>query len=152
MAQAGDNIVSTPNLYGGTFNQFKVTLKRLGIEVRFTSREERPEEFLALTDEKTRAWWVESIGNPALNIPDLEALAQAAREKGVALIVDNTFGMGGYLLRPLAWGAALVTHSLTKWVGGHGAVIAGAIVDGGTSPGRVAATPSSPSPSPATTA
>ena len=134
LAQAGDNIVSTPNLYGGTFNQFKVTLKRLGIEVRFTSREERPEEFLALTDEKTRAWWVESIGNPALNIPDLEALAQAAREKGVALIVDNTFGMGGYLLRPLAWGAALVTHSLTKWVVGHGAVIAGAIVDGGNFP------------------
>ncbi|BDG18598.1 O-acetyl-L-homoserine sulfhydrolase [Thermus thermophilus] len=134
LAQAGDNIVSTPNLYGGTFNQFKVTLKRLGIEVRFTSREERPEEFLALTDEKTRAWWVESIGNPALNIPDLEALAQAAREKGVALIVDNTFGMGGYLLRPLEWGAALVTHSLTKWVGGHGAVIAGAIVDGGNFP------------------
>ncbi|GGM93876.1 O-acetyl-L-homoserine sulfhydrolase [Thermus composti] len=134
LAQAGDNIVSTPNLYGGTFNQFKVTLKRLGIEVRFTSREEAPEEFLALTDERTRAWWVESIGNPALNIPDLEALAQAAREKGVALIVDNTFGMGGYLLRPLEWGAALVTHSLTKWVGGHGAVIAGAIVDGGNFP------------------
>ncbi|RTI07659.1 O-acetylhomoserine aminocarboxypropyltransferase, partial [Thermus scotoductus] len=119
LAQAGDNIVSTPNLYGGTFNQFKVTLKRLGIEVRFTSREERPEEFLALTDGKTRAWWVESIGNPALNIPDLEALAQAAREVGVALFVDNTFGMGGYLLRPLEWGAAVVTHSLTKWVGGH---------------------------------
>lgn len=134
LAQAGDNIVSTPNLYGGTFNQFKVTLKRLGIEVRFTSREERPEEFLALTDEKTRAWWVESIGNPALNIPDLEALAHAAREVGVALIVDNTFGMGGYLLRPLEWGAALVTHSLTKWVGGHGAVIAGGIVDGGSFP------------------
>jgi O-acetylhomoserine (thiol)-lyase len=134
IAQAGDNLVSTPNLYGGTFNQFKVTLKRLGIEVRFTSREERPEEFLALTDEKTRAWWVESIGNPALNIPDLEALAQAARERGVALFVDNTFGMGGYLLRPLEWGAAVLTHSLTKWVGGHGAVIAGAIVDGGQFP------------------
>ncbi|GAB5601755.1 O-acetylhomoserine aminocarboxypropyltransferase/cysteine synthase [Thermus sp. FJN-A] len=134
LAQAGDNIVSTPNLYGGTFNQFKVTLRRLGIEVRFTSREEHPEEFLALTDERTRAWWVESVGNPALNIPDLEALAQAAREAGVALMVDNTFGMGGYLLRPLAWGAALVTHSLTKWVGGHGAVIAGAIVDGGHFP------------------
>ncbi|WP_038042349.1 O-acetylhomoserine aminocarboxypropyltransferase/cysteine synthase family protein [Thermus tengchongensis] len=134
LAQAGDNIVSTPNLYGGTFNQFKVTLKRLGIEVRFTSKEERPEEFLALTDEKTRAWWVESIGNPALNIPDLEALGHAAREVGVALIVDNTFGMGGYLLRPLEWGAALVTHSLTKWVGGHGAVIAGGIVDGGSFP------------------
>uniref|UniRef100_A0A7C2GGS6 O-acetylhomoserine aminocarboxypropyltransferase/cysteine synthase n=1 Tax=Thermus islandicus TaxID=540988 RepID=A0A7C2GGS6_9DEIN len=134
IAQAGDNLVSTPNLYGGTFNQFKVTLKRLGVEVRFTSREERPEEFLALTDERTRAWWVESIGNPALNLPDLEALAQAAREVGVALIVDNTFGMGGYLLRPLEWGAALVTHSLTKWAGGHGAVIAGAIVDGGNFP------------------
>ncbi|WP_022798275.1 O-acetylhomoserine aminocarboxypropyltransferase/cysteine synthase family protein [Thermus islandicus] len=134
LAQAGDNLVSTPNLYGGTFNQFKVTLRRLGIEVRFTSREERPEEFLALTDDRTRAWWVESIGNPALNLPDLEALAQAAREKGVALIVDNTFGMGGYLLRPLEWGAALVTHSLTKWAGGHGAVIAGAIVDGGNFP------------------
>jgi O-acetylhomoserine (thiol)-lyase len=134
IAGAGDNLVSTPNLYGGTFNQFKVTLKRLDIEVRFTSREERPEEFLALTDEKTRAWWVESIGNPALNIPDLEALAQAARERGVALFVDNTFGMGGYLLRPLEWGAAVVTHSLTKWVGGHGAVIAGAIVDGGQFP------------------
>lgn len=134
LAQAGDNLVSTPNLYGGTFNQFKVTWRRLGIEVRFTSREERPEEFLALTDDRTRAWWVESIGNPALNLPDLEALAQAAREKGVALIVDNTFGMGGYLLRPLEWGAALVTHSLTKWAGGHGAVIAGAIVDGGNFP------------------
>ena len=134
LAQAGDNLVATPNLYGGTFNQFKVTLKRLGIEVRFTSREERPEEFLALTDERTRAWWVESIGNPALNIPDLEALAHAAREVGVALFVDNTFGMGGYLLRPLEWGAAVVTHSLTKWVGGHGAVIAGAMVDGGNFP------------------
>ncbi|WP_337844746.1 O-acetylhomoserine aminocarboxypropyltransferase/cysteine synthase [Thermus sp.] len=134
LAQAGDNLVSSPNLYGGTFNQFKVALKRLGIEVRFTSREERPEEFLALTDERTRAWWVESIGNPALTIPDLEALAQAAQEVGVALMVDNTFGMGGYLLRPLEWGAALVTHSLTKWVGGHGAVIAGAIVDGGNFP------------------
>ncbi|WP_018462115.1 O-acetylhomoserine aminocarboxypropyltransferase/cysteine synthase family protein [Thermus oshimai] len=134
LAQAGDNLVTSPNLYGGTFNQFKVTLRRLGIEVRFTSREERPEEFLALTDERTRAWWVESIGNPALTIPDLEALAQAAREVGVALIVDNTFGMGGYLLRPLEWGAALVTHSLTKWVGGHGAVIAGAMVDGGNFP------------------
>lgn len=134
LAQAGDNLVSSPNLYGGTFNQFKVTLKRLGIEVRFTSPKERPEEFLALTDERTRAWWVESIGNPALTMPDLEALAQAAREAGVALVVDNTFGMGGYLLRPLEWGAALVTHSLTKWVGGHGAVIAGAIVDGGNFP------------------
>ncbi len=131
IAQAGDNIVSTPNLYGGTVNQFTVTLPRLGIEVRFTGRDERPEEFLALTDERTRAWWIETIGNPALNVPDFDALAQAAEEAGVALFVDNTFGMGGYLFRPLEHGAAVVVHSATKWIGGHGAVIAGAIVDGG---------------------
>ncbi len=134
VAQAGDNIVSTPNLYGGTVNQFRVTLPRLGIEARFVSRAERPEEFLALTDERTRAWYLESIGNPALNIPDFDAIAEAAREAGVALFVDNTFGMGGYLFRPLEHGAAVVLHSATKWIGGHGAVIAGAIVDGGTFP------------------
>ncbi len=131
IAQAGDNLVSTPNLYGGTVNQFRVTLARLGIEVRFTSREERPEEFLALTDDRTRLWWVETIGNPALNIPDFDALAEAAASVGVALFVDNTFGMGGALFRPIEHGAAVVVHSATKWIGGHGAVIAGAIVDGG---------------------
>ncbi len=131
VAQAGDNVVSTPNLYGGTVNQFRVTLPRLGLEVRFTSRDERPEEFLRLTDERTRAWWLETIGNPALNVPDFDAIAQAAEEAGVALFVDNTFGMGGYLFRPLEHGAAVVVHSATKWIGGHGAVIAGAIVDGG---------------------
>lgn len=131
VAQAGDNVVSTPNLYGGTVNQFRVTLPRLGIEVRFTSRDEKPEEFLRLTDERTRAWWLETIGNPALNVPDFDAIAQAAEEAGVALFVDNTFGMGGYLFRPLEHGAAVVVHSATKWIGGHGAVIAGAIVDGG---------------------
>lgn len=131
LAQAGDNIVATPNLYGGTWNQLKVTLPRLGIETRFTSRAESPEDFLAATDDNTRAWFIESIGNPALNIPDFEAIAQAAQEKGVALIVDNTFGQGGYLFRPIEWGANVVVHSGTKWVGGHGAVIAGLIVDGG---------------------
>jgi len=131
IAQKGDNLVSTPNLYGGTVNQFRVTLERLGIEVRFTSREERPEEFLALTDERTRLWWIETIGNPALNIPDFDALAEAAASVGVALFVDNTFGMGGALFQPIEHGAAVMVHSATKWIGGHGAVIAGAIVDGG---------------------
>lgn len=131
IAQKGDNLVSTPNLYGGTVNQFQVTLERLGIEVRFTSREERPEEFLALTDERTRLWWIETIGNPALNIPDFDALAEAAASVGVALFVDNTFGMGGALFQPIEHGAAVVVHSATKWIGGHGAVIAGAIVDSG---------------------
>lgn len=131
IAQAGDNLVSTPNLYGGTVNQFKVTLPRLGIEARFTGRAETAEEFVALTDSKTRAWYLESVGNPALNIPDFESIAVAAQERGVALLVDNTFGHGGYLFRPLEWGANVVLHSGTKWIGGHGAAIAGLIVDGG---------------------
>jgi O-acetylhomoserine (thiol)-lyase len=131
IAQAGDNIVSTPNLYGGTWNQLKVTLPRLGIETRFTSRAETPEDFVRRTDKNTRAWFLESVGNPALNIPDFEAIAAAAQKAGVALIVDNTFGQGGYLFRPFDWGANVVVHSGTKWIGGHGAAIAGLLVDGG---------------------
>jgi len=131
LAQAGDNVVASPNLYGGSYNQLKVTLPRLGIEGRLTGRDERPEEFLVLTDERTRAWYVECLGNPALTIPDIEALAEAAAQVGVALIVDNTFGQGGYLFRPLDWGAHLVVHSATKWIGGHGAAMGGVIVDGG---------------------
>jgi O-acetylhomoserine (thiol)-lyase len=131
LAQAGDNIVSTPNLYGGTYNQFKVTLKRLGIEVRFTSPEERPEEFSALIDDHTRAVYLETIGNPALNIPDFVAIAAAAAAKGVAVLVDNTFGAGGYYAQPLKHGANVVVHSASKWIGGHGNGIGGLIVDGG---------------------
>jgi O-acetylhomoserine (thiol)-lyase len=131
IAQAGDNIVSTPNLYGGTFNMFKVTLPRLGINVKFTSPEERPEEFAALIDERTRAVYLETIGNPALNIPDFQAIADAAHAKGVAVIVDNTFGMGGYLVQPIKHGANVVVHSATKWIGGHGNSIGGVLVDGG---------------------
>jgi O-acetylhomoserine (thiol)-lyase len=134
LAEAGDNIVSTPNLYGGSVNQFKVTLPRLGIATRFTSRDEQAGDFLALTDERTRAWFIETIGNPALNIPDFEAIFAAAQRAGVAVIVDNTFGLGGYLFRPIDWGAAVVTHSATKWIGGHGAAIAGLIVDSGNFP------------------
>ena len=132
VAQAGDNIVSSPNLYGGTVNQFRVTLKRLGIEVRFTSREERPEEFTALIDDHTRAVYLETIGNPALNIPDFEAIAAAAHAQGVAVFVDNTFGAGGYYCQPLRHGADVVLHSASKWIGGHGNGIGGVIVDGGT--------------------
>lgn len=131
IAQAGDNIISTPNLYGGTVNQFKVTLKRLGIEVRFTSSEERPEEFAELIDDNTRAVYLETVGNPALNIPDFEAIAAAAHAKGVAVIVDNTFGAGGYYCQPLKHGANVITHSASKWIGGHGNGIGGVIVDGG---------------------
>ena len=131
LAQAGDNIVSTPNLYGGTANQFRVTLARLGIEVRFTSSEERPDEFAALIDDKTRAVYLETIGNPALNIPDFEGVAAAAHAQGVAVIVDNTFGAGGYYAQPLRWGANIIVESVSKWIGGHGNGIGGIVVDGG---------------------
>ncbi|GEM47053.1 O-acetylhomoserine aminocarboxypropyltransferase/cysteine synthase family protein [Deinococcus cellulosilyticus] len=131
LAQQGDNIVSTPNLYGGTYNLFKVTLPRLGINVKFTSSEERPEEFAALIDENTKGVFLESIGNPALNIPDLAEIAKVAHEKGVAVLVDNTFGQGGYLIRPIEHGANIVIHSASKWIGGHGQAIGGLIVDGG---------------------
>jgi len=130
VARAGDNLVASPNLYGGTYNQFRVSLDRMGIEVRFVPREDRVEDFVALTDERTRGWWVETLGNPALTIPDFDRLAEAAGELGVALFVDNTFGMGGALFRPLEHGAAVITHSATKWIGGHGAVIGGAVLSG----------------------
>ena len=131
LAQAGDNIVSSPNLYGGTVNQFKVTLKRLGIEVRFTGPDEKPEDFAALIDDHTRAVYLETIGNPSLSIPDFEAIAAAVHAKGVAVIVDNTFGAGGYFFQPLKHGANVVVHSASKWIGGHGNGIGGLIVDGG---------------------
>src|SRR3989339_1835218 len=119
IAQAGENIVSTSLLYGGTYNQFKVTLPRLGIHVKFVEGDD-PEEFRKLIDAKTKALYVETIGNPRLNIPDLEAIAKVAHENGIPLIVDNTFGAGGYLSRPIEHGADIVVHSATKWIGGHG--------------------------------
>ncbi|MFT5143406.1 MAG: O-acetylhomoserine/O-acetylserine sulfhydrylase [Rhodothermales bacterium] len=133
LAEAGDNIVSTSFLYGGTFNQFKVTFPRLGIDVRFVDGDD-PAGFEALIDERTKALYVETIGNPRFNIPDFEALAEVANRNGVPLVVDNTFGAGGYLFRPLEHGAHIVTASATKWIGGHGTTIGGVIVDGGTFP------------------
>ncbi|ROT40212.1 hypothetical protein SODALDRAFT_290238 [Sodiomyces alkalinus F11] len=130
LAHAGDNIVSTSLLYGGTYNQFKVFLPRLGIETKFVEGD-RVEDIEAAIDDKTKAVYVESIGNPKYNIPDLEAIAKVAHAKGVPLIVDNTFGAGGYFLRPIEHGADIVVHSATKWIGGHGTTIGGVIVDSG---------------------
>ena len=128
--EAGENFVSTSHLYGGTYNQFKVAFKRLGIEVRFTSDDE-PGSFEKLIDKKTKALYLETIGNPEFNIPDFEAIAEVARKYDIPLVVDNTFGAGGYLFRPLEHGAHIVTASATKWIGGHGTSIGGVIIDGG---------------------
>ena len=128
--QAGDNFVSTSFLYGGTYNQFKVAFKRLGIDVRFAEGD-TVEQFEKHIDAKTKAIYLETIGNPGFNIPDFEAIAALARKHDLPLIVDNTFGAGGYLFRPLEHGANVVVESTTKWIGGHGTSIGGAIVDGG---------------------
>uniref|UniRef100_B8HKX1 O-acetylhomoserine/O-acetylserine sulfhydrylase n=1 Tax=Cyanothece sp. (strain PCC 7425 / ATCC 29141) TaxID=395961 RepID=B8HKX1_CYAP4 len=130
IAQAGDNIVSTSFLYGGTYNQFKVSFPRLGIEVKFVEGDEA-EDFRRLIDDRTKAIYVETIGNPQFNIPDFAALAHVAHEHGIPLIVDNTFGAGGYLCRPIEHGADIVVQSATKWIGGHGTSIGGVIVDSG---------------------
>lgn len=131
LAQAGENIVSTGYLYGGTFNQFKVTFPRLGIDVRLVDGDDR-ESLRGAIDSQTRALYVETIGNPRFNIPDLRALADLAHENGIPLVVDNTFGCAGYLCRPIEHGADIVVASATKWIGGHGTSIGGVIVDGGT--------------------
>jgi len=128
--QAGDNFVSTSYLYGGTYNQFKVAFKRLGIDVRFADGDEA-EKFEALIDDKTKAIYLETVGNPRLNIPDFEKIAAVAKKHDLPLVVDNTFGAAGYLCRPFDWGANIVVASTTKWVGGHGTSIGGIVLDGG---------------------
>ncbi len=128
--EAGDNFVSTSHLYGGTYNQFKNQFKRLGVEARFTTNDS-PETFEALIDENTKAIYLETIGNPDLNIPDFEAIAAVAAKHYIPLIVDNTFGAGGFLFKPLDHGATVVVESATKWIGGHGTSLGGVIVDSG---------------------
>jgi O-acetylhomoserine (thiol)-lyase len=128
--QSGDNFVSTSFLYGGTYNQFKVQFKRLGIEARF-AKGDKAEEFEKLIDNKTKALYLETIGNPGFNIPDFEAIARVAKKYDLPLIIDNTFGAAGYLFRPIEHGAAVVVASATKWIGGHGTSIGGIIVDSG---------------------
>lgn len=130
LAGAGDNIVTSPFLYGGTYNQFRISLRRLGIDCRI-ARSERPEDFEALVDGRTRAIYVESMGNPTCAVPDLERLAEVARRHDVPFVVDNTFGAAGYLCNPFAWGANIVVDSATKWINGHGTAMGGVIVDGG---------------------
>lgn len=128
--ESGDNFVSSPFLYGGTYNQFKIQFKRLGLHTKFTS-EDRPEEFEEQIDERTKALYIETIGNPRFSIPDFEAIAQVAHKHEIPLIVDNTFGAAGYLCRPIDHGANIVVQSSTKWIGGHGTSIGGVIVDAG---------------------
>jgi O-acetylhomoserine (thiol)-lyase len=130
IAQAGENIVSTSYLYGGTYNQFKVSFPRLGIQVKFVDSD-NPEDFKKAIDDKTKAIYLETIGNPKFNIPDFEAIAKVAHEAGIPLIVDNTFGAAGYLCRPIDYGADIIVESATKWIGGHGTSIGGVIVDSG---------------------
>jgi O-acetylhomoserine/O-acetylserine sulfhydrylase len=128
--ESGDNFVSSPNLYGGTYNQFKVTLKRLGIEARF-AKDDAPESIEEQIDESTKAIFLETIGNPSFSIPDFEKIVSVARKHDIPVVVDNTFGAGGYLFRPFDYGANVVVHAATKWIGGSGNSIGGVIVDGG---------------------
>jgi O-acetylhomoserine (thiol)-lyase len=126
----GDNFVSTPFLYGGSFNQFKVTFKNLGFDVRFAQNND-PSEFEVLIDERTKAIFLETISNPGFSIPDFEAFAALAGKYSIPLVVDNTFGAGGYLCKPISYGANVIVESATKWIGGHGTTMGGIIVDGG---------------------
>lgn len=128
--EAGDNFVSTSYLYGGTYNQFKVAFKRLGVEVRFADGD-KPEEFEQLIDANTKAIYLETIGNPSFSIPDFEKITAIANKHDIPVVVDNTFGAAGYIFKPLEHGAHIVVASATKWIGGHGTSIGGVIVDGG---------------------
>ncbi len=126
----GSNIVSSSHLYGGTYNQFKVSFPRLGITTKFVSSN-KPEDFEQQIDENTRAIYTETIGNPEFSIPDFEKLAKIAQKHSIPLIVDNTFGAGGYICNPISHGANIVTTSATKWIGGHGSSMGGVIIDAG---------------------
>jgi O-acetylhomoserine/O-acetylserine sulfhydrylase len=128
--QQGDNIVSSSFLYGGTYNQFKVTFKRLGFKVKFADGD-NPADFESKIDDRTKAIYVETIGNPGFSIPDFERLSEIARKHQIPFIVDNTFGAAGYLCRPIEFGANVIVESATKWIGGHGNSIGGVIVDAG---------------------
>jgi len=131
IAQAGDHIVSSSSIYGGTYNLFKYTLAKLGIETTFVENQDDAEEWRRAVRPNTKLFFAETIGNPKINILDIELVAGVAHEAGVPLIVDNTIATP-YLIRPFEFGADIVVHSATKFLGGHGTVIGGVIVDGGT--------------------
>src|SRR5699024_4295140 len=130
IVESGENFVSGADLYGGTYNQFAVSFKRLGIEARLAENAD-PTKIESLIDDKTKAIYVETIGNPSYNIPDFEKIAEISKKYDLPVIVDNTFGAGGYLFKPLEHGAHVVVESATKWIGGHGTSIGGVIIDGG---------------------
>ena len=131
VAEAGDHIVSSPSLYGGTFNLFHYTLPKMGIEVSFVDNPDDLDSWRAAVRPNTKAFFGESISNPKNDLLDIEGVAGVAHEVGVPLIVDNTVATP-FLVRPLEWGADIVVHSATKYIGGHGTAVAGAIVDGGS--------------------
>lgn len=126
----GENFISSPFLYGGTYNQFKVTFANFGIEAKFT-KDLNPSSFEKLIDENTKALYIETLGNPGFDVPDIEGISKVAAKNGIPLIVDNTFGACGYLCRPIDFGANIITESATKWIGGHGTSIGGVITDAG---------------------
>ena len=130
LAEAGDNIVASPFLYGGTYNQFRISLRKLGIECRI-AKSEKAEDFEPLIDERTKMIYAESMGNPTCDVPDLQALGELAKRKDVPFVVDNTFGAAGFLCNPFDWGANIIVDSATKWINGHGTAMGGIIVDGG---------------------
>ncbi|MBQ5875861.1 MAG: aminotransferase class I/II-fold pyridoxal phosphate-dependent enzyme, partial [Alistipes sp.] len=130
LASAGDNIDASPYLYGGTYNQFRISLRKLGVDCRI-AKSERVEDFEALIDDKTKMIFAESMGNPTCYVPDLAALGELAKRKDVPFVVDNTFGAAGFLCNPFDWGANIVVDSATKWINGHGTAMGGIIVDGG---------------------
>ncbi len=130
VCRSGDNIVAQSFLYGGTFTLFAVALKDLGIEVRI-AKSDKLEDLEVLIDSRTKAIFLENLGNPAFNIPDYEPIIEMAHKKGICVMVDNTFGCGGYLFRPIDWGADIAIHSATKWICGHGTALGGVVVDGG---------------------
>ncbi|ODV80174.1 O-acetylhomoserine ami [Suhomyces tanzawaensis NRRL Y-17324] len=133
LAGHGDNIVASACLYGGTYNQLKLSFRKMGVEARFVHNDD-PEEFARLIDDRTKAVFFETIANPRFNFPDISKIAEVAHAKGVPVVIDNTFGAGGFLVRPIDHGADIVVHSATKWISGHGTTIGGVIVDSGKFP------------------
>lgn len=127
----GDNFVTTSFLYGGSYNQFKNSFKNIGVEARFADGDDAS-SFEKLIDDKTKAIYLETIGNPSFSVPDFEAFAELAKKYDLPIIVDNTFGAGGAICQPIKWGAHIVVESATKWIGGHGTSMGGVIVDAGT--------------------
>lgn len=127
----GDNFVTTSFLYGGSYNQFKNSFKNIGVDARFADGD-NVDSFEKLIDDKTKAIYLETIGNPGFNVPDFDAFAKLAAKYDLPIIVDNTFGAGGAICQPIKWGAHIVVESATKWIGGHGTTMGGVIIDAGT--------------------